>query len=104
MRACTPATTTVSSVLRTIDSATRHLPGLHIIFAPHGCRGHAWIVDPDTMSVYIDGTATPERAAQYLTDALTALYRHLRRVHATPRRTLRLLEGGATTEPVQPLL
>jgi len=85
----------VAGILRSVDTAAIYLPDLTVTFVPR-CDGSAWLVDPDTCSVYVDGTTSCDQAADALIDALTALCN----THGVPtpldtHRQLRLVHNRA---------
>lgn len=89
-------TRSVTGIMRAVDTAAAYLPDLTVIFVPD-CDGAAWLADPHTDTVYIDGSVTPNRAGLAITDALDALC-HARGVPAPlhTRRPLRLIHSQAT--------
>mgnify|MGYP007009039157 CR=1 FL=1 len=80
----------VAGIKRSVDTVAVYLPDLTINFVPH-CAGSTWLVDPDTCTVYVDGTATCDTAADALIDALTALGEALSAVVVTARQLLGLI-------------
>lgn len=77
----------VDDVMAAIDSAARHVPDLRIVVSPD-CSGNAWLVDPTTSTIYVEGTAHPHDWCSALLEALDALARH----HAfAPPQGLRLV-------------
>lgn len=66
----------VTGILRAVDIAAQHLPDLTVTFTPH-CDGATWLVDPETCSIWVNGTTTPDHAGRALTEALHALCRAL---------------------------
>jgi hypothetical protein len=87
-------TRSVTGIMRAVDTAAAYLPDLTVIFVSH-CDGAAWLADPTTDTVYIDGTTNPDRAGLAITDALDALC-HARGVPAPlhTRRPLRLIHSS----------
>jgi len=86
----------VAGIKRSVDTVAVYLPDLTINFVPH-CAGSTWLVDPDTCTIYVDGTATCDTAADALIDALTALCdTHGVPTPHDPRWPLRLIHSRGT--------
>lgn len=72
-----------------IDATAAHLPDLQV-FVAQDCRGEAWLVDPRTCTVWVDGSSRPDVWSEALLDALDELCR----IHSCPApRGLRLVHS-----------
>lgn len=87
---------TVQKVLDTIDEVAGWLPHLTIVTAE--CRGHAWLVDTTTDTIYVSPRQSPGRWAIAALAALDVLCEHHDVARPGEAPSLRLIPSPRTVQ------